>query len=216
MTAADRNLLALAETTAEEKLASWMGMTVPALRRKLAALRPPAEAPPPPAPPPPVAVEHAAPAILPERRASPMPVERAAPARPPATHVIRGETTGEEIERLRAEVAWLRDRLREANAEDSAAVLMGACGLTPEEASLLAILWRRSPAVVRKAALFDLLFGDRLDGGPEPKILDVVVCKVRRKVEILAGCIETVWGVGYRLTPQGRARLDGILQADAA
>ena len=37
---------------------------------------------------------------------------------------------------------------------------------------------------------------------PKPKIIDVFICKLRKKLAAAAGgdkCIETVWGRGYRL-----------------
>jgi two-component system cell cycle response regulator CtrA len=46
---------------------------------------------------------------------------------------------------------------------------------------------------------------DHLYGGvnePKPKIIDVFVCKLRKKLAAAAGgdnCIETIWGCGYLL-----------------
>ena len=46
---------------------------------------------------------------------------------------------------------------------------------------------------------------DHLYGGisePKPKIIDVFICKLRKKLAAAAGgdkCIETVWGRGYLL-----------------
>ncbi len=40
-----------------------------------------------------------------------------------------------------------------------------------------------------------------IDEEPEIKIVDVYVCKVRRKLSGMAIRIDTLWGQGYRLVP---------------
>jgi DNA-binding response OmpR family regulator len=40
-----------------------------------------------------------------------------------------------------------------------------------------------------------------VDDEPEIKIVDVFVCKIRKKFAGLNLSIETVWGIGYRLLP---------------
>eukprot|EP01037_Dinobryon_pediforme_P012524 gene12524-12613_t len=71
--------------------------------------------------------------------------------------------------------------------------------VTPREFNLLEILVLRGERVITKAALFDRLYG--MEDGPDEKALDVVVCRLRKK---LAGAgapnlIGTAWGTGYRL-----------------
>ena len=56
---------------------------------------------------------------------------------------------------------------------------------------------------VSKGALMDALYFDRA-GEPEPKIVDILVCKLRRKIAGSGFVIETVWGQGYR------ARFDAV------
>lgn len=51
-----------------------------------------------------------------------------------------------------------------------------------------------------KERLHELLYVDP-SGGPELKVIDVFICKLRRKVTDLGILIETVWGQGYRLDP---------------
>ncbi|MFC3071509.1 winged helix-turn-helix domain-containing protein [Shinella pollutisoli] len=46
-----------------------------------------------------------------------------------------------------------------------------------------------------------------IDDAPEIKIVDVLVCKIRKKLTGLDIPIHTVWGEGYRLVP----RKGGIL-----
>ncbi len=56
-------------------------------------------------------------------------------------------------------------------------------GLTATEEKVAQLLRARSPNVVTKQAVLDLLYAFRSDGEqPEIKIVDVFVCKLRRKL----------------------------------
>ena len=70
---------------------------------------------------------------------------------------------------------------------------------------LNALLAARETAT--KQWLMDTLYGDDPDGGPDPKIIDVYVCKLRPKLRALFGedAIETVWGRGYRIDEATKA-----------
>lgn len=67
---------------------------------------------------------------------------------------------------------------------------------------LLRALAAAQPAAARKDRLYDALYGDVLDGGPDPKIIDVMVCQMRGQVAHLGLVIETHWGRGYALVDQ--------------
>lgn len=82
-------------------------------------------------------------------------------------------------------------------------------GLTKHEAQILAALYARPR--MSKAGLMLALYGDDPNGGPEEKIIDVYVCKLRAKMA--EGSIETVWGFGYKLTHQARVALDAHVEA---
>jgi two-component system cell cycle response regulator CtrA len=72
--------------------------------------------------------------------------------------------------------------------------------LTPNEYGVLELLCQRQGVEVRKEAILNQLYAGRDE--PDPKIVDVFVCKLRRKLaEASSGttCIETVWGRGYML-----------------
>lgn len=72
--------------------------------------------------------------------------------------------------------------------------------LTRKEFDILRILVLGNGAVISKTKLLDHLYGG--DDEPDSKILDVFVCKLRRKIcDAIDGTnpIETVWGTGYRL-----------------
>lgn len=81
----------------------------------------------------------------------------------------------------------------------------GICGLmkdfdfTPKEAKMFFILRSCLDRTVRKETIIRRMYhGRSLDEYPETKIVDVFVCKMRKK---LGGKyeIQTVWGEGYRL-----------------
>lgn len=71
--------------------------------------------------------------------------------------------------------------------------------LTTNEASILELL---SDGMVRsKEQIMSALYWDRIaeDDTPEIKIVDVWVCKIRKKIAGSGVVIETVWGTGYRV-----------------
>mgnify|MGYP006921346353 CR=1 FL=1 len=71
---------------------------------------------------------------------------------------------------------------------------------TQLEFSTLAFIVKCGDAMARKMAIYTAVF-EQPDGTPEPKIVDVMVCKIRKKLAVIdaAGLIATVWGQGYRL-----------------
>jgi hypothetical protein len=56
------------------------------------------------------------------------------------------------------------------------------------------------------------LYGDRPNLDPEIKIVDVYVCKARKKLKGFGVEIETVWGRGYRLSAECKAIAQGLLE----
>ena len=72
--------------------------------------------------------------------------------------------------------------------------------LTSKEYSILELLALKKGSVLPKEAFLNHIYGG-LDE-PELKIVDVFICKLRKKISDLTGgssCIETVWGRGYVL-----------------
>lgn len=67
------------------------------------------------------------------------------------------------------------------------------------EAKLLAVLLQKSPLLVTKEQLMDAMYFDTSEA-PEPKIIDVFVCKIRNKLKAFGAgqVIETIFGRGYR------------------
>lgn len=67
----------------------------------------------------------------------------------------------------------------------------------------LALSW---PNVVPKTRLMDALYGLQGDE-PGDKIIDVFICKLRRKIKPLGVAIHTHWATGYSLGAEGAPRI---------
>lgn len=90
---------------------------------------------------------------------------------------------------------------------DTTHLLQAAFKLTGQETRMLMLL---SDGHMRsKSQLLDGLYWDRANEVPEIKIIDVFVCKVRKKIAGSGIDIETSWGLGYSLT--GGEVIAGIL-----
>jgi DNA-binding response OmpR family regulator len=70
--------------------------------------------------------------------------------------------------------------------------------LTGKETAFLSLLVQREGHVVSKSALMDAVYAGQPDE-PLPKIADVFICKLRKKLANTNYVIETAWGLGYRL-----------------
>jgi two-component system cell cycle response regulator CtrA len=113
------------------------------------------------------------------------------------------------IEALEAENDELQERLRQLADRflNSGWKAPLDFGLTGREEALLAALVGREEGMT-KEQLMHAMYGLLPDGQePEIKIIDVFICKMRKKLKPCALEIETVWGRGYRLTPESRSRL---------
>lgn len=78
--------------------------------------------------------------------------------------------------------------------------------LTGREYQLVELMGLRRGKPLTKESVLTSLYG----GGdePEPKIIDVFVCKIRRKLALAGGdpgVIQTVWGGGYLMADPDRA-----------
>ncbi|RVE90101.1 helix-turn-helix domain-containing protein [Sinorhizobium meliloti] len=100
---------------------------------------------------------------------------------------------------LQREITILRERVRQLEellAPTTVPVPI-EFGLTGSEARVFAHLATRDMATKQSVML--ALYSDRADVEPETKIVDVFVCKMRKKLARFGVTIETVWGQGYRL-----------------
>lgn len=83
--------------------------------------------------------------------------------------------------------------------------IKGACvNLSRFESELLHLLIRREATVVTKSMIMDQIYQGRDEA--EIKIVDVFICKLRAKLDLVCGgldVIETIWGRGYRFVREG-------------
>jgi two-component system cell cycle response regulator CtrA len=80
-------------------------------------------------------------------------------------------------------------------------------GLTVKEYDIFELLYRNRGTVLTKAVLIGRLYKGVDE--PQPKIIDVFVCKLRRKLTTATGGIDyikTVWGMGYTCQNASEAR----------
>lgn len=80
--------------------------------------------------------------------------------------------------------------------------------LTPSETTVLNVLLKRS--IASKDAIHTVLYGDDPDGGPDLKIVDVFICKLRDKLGPFGIEIISKRGDGYRLSPGSFHALDAM------
>lgn len=82
--------------------------------------------------------------------------------------------------------------------------------LTPKEYAIMELLALRKGSTLTKEMFLNHLYGDMDE--PEAKIIDVFVCKLRKKLAKVSGgadYIETVWGRGYTLREPNQQRMAG-------
>lgn len=116
-------------------------------------------------------------------------------------------------EALLIEISRLRGQLDDALAEcamlrEAMAPLTrfpGSWGLTGAEASLLSCLIRAKGATVPRERIMVQMYG--LEPDVEVKIIDVLVCKIRRKLKSYGVEIKSHWGQGYFLTLESLATI---------
>ena len=112
-----------------------------------------------------------------------------------------------ELFALRREVEALRDALE---------AMRGAlelAKLTYSERMLLGLLMRRHR--VTKDQMMTMLYADRPDEEPDSKILDVMICKMRKKLSPHGVEIRTIHGAGYELPSTSREKIKALM-AEAA
>lgn len=114
-----------------------------------------------------------------------------------------------EVTALRDRVAELEETIRQLS-EKPEIIFPREWRLTPSESRLLAVLYGAT-TVLSKERILAAVYSAAAEE-PEAKIVDVFVCKLRRKTGHLFE-IETVWGQGYYLPPAEKKRVAAELDA---
>jgi len=88
-------------------------------------------------------------------------------------------------------------------------------GLTHQETRVFGVLVNRELAT--KDAIMAGLYSDKAgaEGEVDPKIVDVFVCKIRKKLKPFGVEIHTVWGQGYALSAASRNQYRVVPRAAA-
>lgn len=100
------------------------------------------------------------------------------------------------VAELQAELSYYRDQTSAEKAVEVHCAFSTRWGLTPLEARLLYVLYRRAGRAVGRDGIMNALYDHDADQ-PEEKIIDVLVAKVRTKIG--RDAILTLFGSGYRL-----------------
>jgi two-component system cell cycle response regulator CtrA len=83
--------------------------------------------------------------------------------------------------------------------------------LTPREALLFGALYKNTRVTTQMAmaSLYHLYSDGDL---PEPKIIDVFICKMRKKLKPFGIKIKTIWGQGYFMSEDSKATAHRYMQ----
>lgn len=131
------------------------------------------------------------------------------------THLLSQRVAALETENdeLREQVRQLRDLVAGVTGGDSLGNLW-RLGLTATEEKVVRRLF--AGGRISKEQIFNAVYDThRADCIPAIKIVDVYICKVRRKLEPYGINIQTHWGAGYEmLEPDARRLLDVISGED--
>lgn len=84
-------------------------------------------------------------------------------------------------------------------------------GLSMQQSAMLGVIVKRE--VATKEMLLNAIMNGRPEADePELKIVDVQICKMRPRLNKFGIVIETVWGRGYRMDPENKARFATYLE----
>lgn len=86
--------------------------------------------------------------------------------------------------------------------------------LTRNESRILGLLLARD-VVSRDLIMLALYSGDYRRDPPEPKIVDVFMSNVRKKLAAVTVTVQTIWGTGWALTREDKDRILGLSEEPA-
>jgi DNA-binding response OmpR family regulator len=75
--------------------------------------------------------------------------------------------------------------------------------LTGQEIRVADFLHTKRGKLVKHEQIMDVLYYDRIDEFPHRNIVAVLICRIRKKLDGSPWQIKTVWGVGFRMQPNG-------------
>lgn len=117
-----------------------------------------------------------------------------APPPPPGPTDIASQPLQDQVEHLR----WAIEEITTPPPEFMASVAELGVHLTQGEGRMVGALMKHAGKPMTKEALLIAMAFDRhIDHLPDEKMVDVVVCKVRKKLQGSGFQIDTLWGQGY-------------------
>ena len=115
-----------------------------------------------------------------------------------------------ELEMLREENSILREENRQLNElllppKQDFSVMFG---LTPQESTIFSVLISADGGIVSKDKMMSeyVASSTNTDSIPQVKILDVFICKIRKKLKQWDISIQTSWGQGWYITREDRTK----------
>ena len=117
-----------------------------------------------------------------------------------------------ELEYLQEENAILREQVARLRKALSPLRSVAFFKLSKSEERIFSILLRQG--YVSRSSILDFLYLERDEDEPYEKILDVFVCRLRKKLGKYGISVQTVWGQGYALTKQMRQKAYEVLDAE--
>lgn len=72
-----------------------------------------------------------------------------------------------------------------------------AFGLTATQERFVSALFARPGQTISRSAMLDALYFDK-PAEPDPKVFDVMLMHIRRKLAGSSYSIQTIWGIGFR------------------
>lgn len=126
--------------------------------------------------------------------------------------VIDRDPLVREILQLRGEVDELKEALRQIKeALRPVSAYPADWGLTRKESELLHVLRRGGGLTLHRERLLVALYGFEVDVGA--RILDVMICKMRKKLKPFGIGFSVVRGEGFGLTSGSLAVIDAAMQS---
>lgn len=114
--------------------------------------------------------------------------------------LLTEQSVRERNDRLEEEVAFLKSELGIVKDKTAETAFATRWGLTGKEAKILSHLYQKKGGLASRDGVMLAVYQGSPDE-PEQKIVDVFMCKIRRKIG--RDIVETIWGRGWRLTPHG-------------
>lgn len=115
-----------------------------------------------------------------------------------------------ELTNQRMMVTTLQEEVRALRGAGASDVerYVGVAKLSESEAALVCAVAKHGR--ISKTRLYNALYALDPEGGPEPKILDVLLCKARKKLKPYGVEIVTHWGVGVEMTRENVERFRAL------